>query len=46
MSNMFLTVNYVVTAPFSFSVLAGMFWKKANAEWIFLEARCQVSSWL
>ena len=32
MTNMFLTVNYVVTAPFSFSVLAGMFWKKANAK--------------
>ena len=32
MTNMFLTVNYVVTAPFSFSVLAGMFWSKANAK--------------
>ncbi|MCI6640691.1 MAG: sodium:solute symporter family protein [Pygmaiobacter massiliensis] len=32
MTNMFLTVNYVVTAPFSFSVLAGLFWKKANAK--------------
>lgn len=30
MTNMFLTVNYVVTAPFSFSVLAGMFNAKGS----------------
>lgn len=36
MTNMFLTVNYVVTAPFSFAVLAGLFWKRANAKSSFL----------
>lgn len=36
MTNMFLTVNYVVTAPFSFAVLAGLFWKRANAKSSFI----------
>jgi SSS family solute:Na+ symporter len=32
MTNMFLTLNYLVYAPFSFTVIAGMFWKKVNAK--------------
>lgn len=32
MTNMFLTVSYSVTTPFSFSVIAGLFWKRANAK--------------
>lgn len=32
MVNMFLTLNYLVYAPFSFTVIAGMFWDKVNAK--------------
>lgn len=31
MVNMFLTLNYLVYAPFSFTVIAGMFWNRVNA---------------
>lgn len=32
MVNMFLTLNYLVYAPFSFTVIAGMFWDKVEAK--------------
>lgn len=32
MVNMFLTLNYLVYAPFSFTVIAGLFWEKVNAK--------------
>lgn len=32
MINMFLTLNYLVYAPFSFTVIAGLFWKKVTAK--------------
>ncbi len=32
MVNMFLTLNYLVYAPFSFTVIAGMFWKEVTAK--------------
>ena len=35
MTNMFLTVNYMVTTPFSFAVLAGLFWKRTNSKGAF-----------
>lgn len=31
-TNMFLTLTYCVTAPFSFSVIVGLFWKRVNAK--------------
>lgn len=30
LNSMFLTLNYLVTAPFSFAVIVGMFWKSVN----------------
>lgn len=30
MTNMFLTLTYCVTSPFSFSVIVGLFWKRVN----------------
>ncbi len=32
MVNMFLTLNYLVYAPFSFTVIAGLFWDKVTAK--------------
>ena len=32
MTNMFLTLTYCVTSPFSFSVIVGMFWKRVNSK--------------
>lgn len=32
MTNMFLTLLYCVTSPFSFSVVVGLFWKRVNAK--------------
>lgn len=31
-TNMFLTLTYMVTSPFSFCVIFGMFWKRINAK--------------
>lgn len=31
-TNMFLTLTYCVTAPFSFSVIVGLFWKRVNSK--------------
>lgn len=31
-TDMFLTLTYMVTSPFSYSVLVGMFWKRVNAK--------------
>ena len=32
MTNMFLTLTYCVTSPFSYSVVVGLFWKRVNAK--------------
>ena len=31
MTSLFLTLTYVVTSPFSYSVIVGLFWKRVNA---------------
>ena len=31
MTSLFLTLTYVVTSPFSYSVMVGLFWKRVNA---------------
>lgn len=32
LTDMFLTLNYCITTPFSFCVIAGIFWKRVNAK--------------